>query len=267
MCASLPIVGLIPAAGFARRVSSHISVSKEIFPIMLTDGSSRPVASFLIDSFHNAGADKAYLVLREGKWDIPESLADDKSINLPLSYIITESTNGVSFTLDKGYSFVKDSMVLLGFPDIIFRPINAFQQLLQRQQETGADLVLGLFKTKKPHKADMVALGNKNELLDIVIKPERTTLSYTWIMAVWTPLFTHFLHDYLIGKTTDSSDKNNGTGNKELHIGNVVRDAIKAGINTSYITFDEGFFLDIGTPDDLKKAANGQLVDRLFTRI
>lgn len=244
MSLSLPVVGLIPAAGFARRISSHLSVSKEVFPVMLSDGSRRPVASFLIDSFREVGVDKAYMVLREGKWDVIERLSDHQFIDLPLSYIVTNATNGVPFTLDKSYAFVKNSLVLLGFPDIIFTPIDAFQRLLDKQEKTEADLVLGLFKTQKSHKADMVSLGDNSELQDIIIKPKETSLSYTWIIALWTPAFTQFLHDFLHQNVSSN-------GQKELHIGEVVRAAIQSKIKTSYVTFETGSFLDIGTPEDL----------------
>ncbi|MEL7834403.1 nucleotidyltransferase family protein [Fodinibius sp. Rm-B-1B1-1] len=254
MCASLPVVGLIPAAGFARRISSQISVSKEVFPVMLADGYRKPVASFLIDSFQKAGTDKAYVILREGKWDIPETLANDKAIELPLAYIVTGSTSGVPFTLDKSYGFIKDSIVFLGFPDIIFRPVDAFQQLLQKQERTDADLVLGLFKTQKPHKADMVSLDGKNELQDIVIKPEQTSLSYTWIIALWTPAFTEFLHDFLSANVSPK-------GQQELHIGEVVRAAIHSKMKTSYVTFDSGSFLDIGTPEELSTIRDQSWMD------
>ena len=240
----LPIVGLIPAAGFGRRISSLVSYSKEIHPVPLPNGKTQPVASFLINSFSKAGAEKAYLVLREGKWDVPRVLSNDKSFNLPLSYIVTEPTNGVPYTINKSYTFIKESIVLLGFPDIIFTPINGFNELLQKQAQTGADIVLGLFKTEKSYKADMVSLDN-NKLNDIIIKPHNTSLSYTWVMALWTPLFTEFLNDFL-------STKISVIGEQELHIGEVVRAAIQSRIKTSYVTFDLGSFLDIGTPEELK---------------
>lgn len=261
------IVGIIPAAGFATRVASLLDCSKEIYPITLADGSSRVVSSFLMESLKYANAHKSYVILRSGKWDIPEYFSNGYQPEMQLAYIVSEPTPGVPFTIDKAFPFIKESTVLLGFPDIIFKPVNAYRKMLEHQQNSGADLILGLFKTAKPEKADMVEFDGAGKLKDIVIKPEQTHLVYTWIMAAWSPLFTHFLHDSLTNKTASRSDKNNATDTGELHIGDVVRDAIKAGIKTSYVTFDEGLFLDIGTPEDLGKATNEQLINQLYVDI
>ncbi len=245
------IVGLIPAAGFANRISSLLTGSKEVHLITLGNGSTRVASSFLIESFQEAKANRSYLILRRGKWDIPEYYLDGRAAGIPLAYIVSESTRGVPYTLDKAYPFVKDSIILLGFPDIIFEPHDAFTQLLDQQQVTGADLVLGLFKTDKPEKADMVVFDKDRSLKDIIIKPKKSKQIYTWIIAVWTPTFTEFMHDHLKDKGTLLDDTQH-----ELHIGDIVRRAIQAKIKTSYVQFDSGSFLDIGTPEELKKTKN-----------
>jgi glucose-1-phosphate thymidylyltransferase len=242
------IVGLIPAAGFASRIAPHLTCSKEVHPVSLGDGKTRVASSFLIESLQEAEANKSYIILRKGKWDIPEYLLDGRAAGIPLAYIVSESTRGVPYTLDKAYPFIDDSIILLGFPDIIFEPLDAFTQLLNQQQVTGADLVLGLFKTDKPEKADMVVFDRNGRLKDIIIKPKESQQIYTWIIAVWTPVFTQFMHDYL----NDENSTLNHTHN-ELHIGDVVRAAIQAEMKTSYVQFDSGSFLDIGTPAELKK--------------
>lgn len=242
------IVGLIPAAGFANRISSLLTCSKEVHPISLGDGNTRVASSFLIESFQEAEANKSYMILRKGKWDIPEYLLDGRAVGMPLAYIVSESTRGVPYTLDKAYPFINDNIILLGFPDIIFEPLDAFTQLLNQQQVTGADLVLGLFKTDKPEKADIVVFDKNGRLKDIIIKPEQSQQIYTWIIAVWTPVFTQFMHDHLNDKNASLRHTHS-----ELHIGDVVRAAIQSEIKTSYVQFDSGSFLDIGTPAELKK--------------
>lgn len=242
------IVGLIPAAGFASRISSLLTCSKEVHPIPFSDGNTRVASSFLIESFQEAKANKSYIILRKGKWDIPEYFLDGRAAGIPLAYIVSESTRGVPYTLDKAYPFIKNNTILLGFPDIIFEPLDAFTQLLNQQRVTGADLVLGLFKTDKPGKADMVVFDKNGRLNDIIIKPEQSQQIYTWIIAVWTPVFAQFMHDYLNGKNASLSHTHS-----ELHIGDVVRAAIKADMKTSYVQFDSGSFIDIGTPAELKK--------------
>lgn len=245
------IVGLIPAAGFAHRIASYLTCSKEVHPILMGNGQTRVASSFLIESFQEAKVNKSFMILRKGKWDIPEYLLDGRAAGIPLAYIVSESTRGVPYTLDKAYPFINDNIVLLGFPDIIFEPLDAFTQLLNQQQVTGADLVLGLFKTEKPEKADMVVFDKDGRLKDIIIKPKQSREIYTWIIAVWTPMFTQFMHDQLNEKN-GLLNRNQG----ELYIGDIVRAAIHAEMKTSYVQFDSGSFLDIGTPAELKKTNN-----------
>lgn len=242
------LVGIIPAAGYARRVSK-LPCSKEIYPIVHPDGRSTVASSYLIESFKKAGAEQAYLILRKGKWDIAEYYKDGSNAGLPLAHIVIEATPGVPHTLDKAYPFIQSQKILFGFPDILFKPGDAFNSLLEKQKAAGADLVLGLFKAENPQKADMVARDIEQERVkDIIIKPEQTSLTHTWIIAVWTPSFTNFLHTYL--KEKPAAHVENG---KELYIGDVFREAIQTGLKSAYVEFNQGVFIDIGTPEDLAK--------------
>lgn len=261
------IVGLIPAAGFATRVASLLDCSKEIQPVTLSDGRSRVVSSFLLESLQQTNAKKAYFVLRRGKWDIPEYFSNGFQSEMDLAYIVSEPTQGVPFTIDKAFRFIKESTVLLGFPDIIFSPTDAFQDLLDKQISSGADLVLGLFKTDKPQKADMVKFDADGNLNEIVIKPRETDLVYTWIMAAWTPVFTRFMHDYLDKYAVAYLGNESDEKSSELHIGNVVREAISAGLSTTYVKFDKGTFIDIGTPAELEKVRDKDWLDQFYSEL
>jgi glucose-1-phosphate thymidylyltransferase len=163
-----------------------------------------------------------------------------------LAYIISGSTGGVPQTVDKAYPFIEKHKVAFGFPDILFKPSDAMVSLLEKQQSTGADLVLGLFKATRPEKMDMVDFDSQGKLKNIIIKPKKTDLSFTWIIAVWTPVFSKFLHKYV---------KRYEKTNKELHVGDVFREAIQAGLKTDYVKFD-GLYIDIGTPSDFETENN-----------
>lgn len=253
------VIGLIPAAGFATRIAPMLSCSKEIQPITLSDDSSRVISSFLLEALQYANVKKTYFILRRGKWDIPEYFSNGYQSEMDLAYIVSEATQGVPFTIDKAYPFIKESRVLLGFPDIIFKPVNAYQKILDCQRSSGADLVLGLFKTDKPEKADMVSFGLDGTLSDIVIKPKETDLLYTWIMALWTPLFSRFIHSYVQDK------RRCHTSQKELYLGDLVKKAIYDGLSTAYVKFDEGAFIDIGTPAELEKVRDENWMTQFYS--
>ena len=236
MSSSAPI-GLIPAAGHARRLGS-IPVSKEVFPVGVGadqngEGQLRVAVDSLLHSFRDAGAEVAYTVLREGKWDVPAYLGGGAAYDLSLAYLVTSPTPGVPFTIDEATPFLRDARVLFGFPDVVFEPRDAHTQLLERLEDTGAALVLGLFPAREPSKADMVDVDAEGRVCSVVVKPTQTQLTYTWMIAAWTPSFTRFLHKEIRHRERPLADA------PELHLGHVINDAVEAGLPVASVALDD----------------------------
>jgi glucose-1-phosphate thymidylyltransferase len=202
-----------------------------------------------------AGAPSAYIVIRDGKWDIPAYLGDGSRLGISIAYLMMNAPFGVPFTMDQAYSFLKNAVVLFGFPDVLFFPVDGFKTMLQRQQETRADIVLGLFEAPEPGKVDMVQLNEEGHIVGIEIKNPESKARYCWINAVWTPAFTEYLHRFV--KNDLETRQQQGTSadpNAEIQIGAVLANAIQAGLSAVPVIFEHGHFLDIGTPADLLKA-------------
>ena len=249
------VIGLLPAGGKATRISP-LPLSKELYPIGFRslDGKShiRPkvVSHYLLEKMHLAGIEQAYFILKPGKWDIPGYFGDGSIFSIHLGYLIMGLPFGVPFTLDQAYPFVKNAIVALGFPDILFQPNDAYVKLLERLEASNADVVLGLFPTEQPQKAGMVDFDDSGKVRSIVEKPQVSNLRYMWGIAVWTPNFSEFLHNYLQEIQRD----NNLSSLPELPIGDVIQAAIAQGMNVEAEAFPQGTYLDIGTPDDLVRA-------------
>ncbi len=251
-------IGLIPAGGSASRISP-LPCSKEIFPIGFGDFSPgmgmRPkvAAHYLLESIHIAKASKAFIIIKKEKWDIPAYFGNGTLVSLPIGYLIVELTYGVPFTLDCAFPFIENQLILFGFPDIIFQPKDAFLCLIDRLQGKKADIVLGLFKATNPHKMDMVELTNKNRISAIHVKPYQTELKYTWIIAVWGPSFTNFMHEFIISYkgTIENGAKPRESRFPELHIGDVINASLQRGFKAEKVIFEEGCYIDIGTPEDM----------------
>jgi glucose-1-phosphate thymidylyltransferase len=263
------VVGIIPAGGEATRLSP-LPCSKELLPIGFRDidkGSSfRPkvISHYLLETMRFADIKKAYIVIREGKWDIPAYYGDGTMLDMNLAYLIMDLPYGVPYTLDQAFPFVKDAIVALGFPDMIFRPENAFAQVLARQEESGADIVLGLFPALRPHKTDMVKLDEQGRVQSIEIKPDETTLTYAWEIAVWTPHFSRFMHDYLLSRKEpirENRKESDITEKTEMHISEIVQAAIERNLQVDTVIFKDGTCLDVGTPRDLIKAVQNAYKD------
>jgi len=256
------VIGLLPAAGQAARIAP-LPCSKELYPVGFRlvdeDRSSRPkvVCHYLLEKMRLAGITKAYVVLRKGKWDIPAYLGDGTMLNMHLAYLMMHLPFGAPYTLDQAYPFVQHALVAFGFPDILFQPDDAFVRLLSHQAAANADAVLGLFPSDQPRKMDMVDLDDNGQVRQIVIKPHRTHLRYTWFIAVWTPVFTRFMHEHLaaIQNINEQDDiANHVPEQRELFVGDVIQAAIHNDLRVEAVLFPDDTYLDIGTPDDLIKA-------------
>lgn len=247
------VVGLLPAAGQATRIAP-LPCSKELYPIGFRpvegEESTRPkvVCHYLLEKMRLAGITKSYIVLREGKWDIPNYLRDGSMLDMHLAYLIMDLPFGVPYTLDQAYPFVRDAVVVFGFPDIIFKPDDAFSRLLARQAASDTDIVLGLFPTDQPQKVDMVDVDDDGRVQQIVIKPRQTQLRYSWCVAVWTPVFTQFLHEHVVVHQTSAATE------PELSVGHVIQAAIQQGLCAGTVQVSDEPYLDIGTSEDLNRA-------------
>ena len=207
------------------------------------------VSHYLLEKMRLADVTRAFIVIREGKWDIPAYFGDGAMLDMHLAYLVRRLPYGAPYTLDTAYPFVRHAVVAFGFPDILFRPDDGFVRLLDCQAGTKAEVVLGVFPAAQPDTMDMVDMDSEGRVRDIVRRPRDTRLRYAWIFAVWTPVFTRFQHEFLKAFEGGAS-----TGPEELAVGDVLRAAIRAGIPTRAVTFPDPSYLDIGTPPALAAA-------------
>jgi glucose-1-phosphate thymidylyltransferase len=255
------IIGLLPAGGRATRISP-LPLSKELYPVGLcTSGDEsnlRPkvVSHYLLEKMQSAGINTAYFILRSGKWDIPAYFGDGAMLSMNLGYLIMNLPYGVPFTLDQAYPFVKDAVIALGFPDILFQPEDAFSKILARLDSSNADVVLGLFPCDCPEKAGMVDFDVTGRVHTIIEKVKECNLGYMWGLAVWTPTFTELLHK----KIEYLKTKHNLLKLPELRLSDVFQDGINNGLYVQAELFSDASYIDIGTPEDLVRA-----VQKFFT--
>lgn len=254
------VIGLIPAGGQATRISP-LPCSKELYPIGFRyheDGSIRPkvVSHYLLEKMRLAGIRKAYFVLRPGKWDIPAYFGDGNLLDMHLAYLTVRLPFGVPYTLDQAYPFVKDAIVALGFPDILFQPDDTFKRLLSRLHASRTDVVINLLPFEHPQKGGMVDFDSEGHVRLIIDKPAQSDLRYSWCAAVWQPTFTEFLHQYLAAiEETRSREQFADRPRREIPIGDAIQAAINDGLRVEAEIFDgESPYLDIGTPEDLMRA-------------
>src|SRR4051812_42776304 len=113
------IIGLVPAAGQATRISP-LPCSKELYPIALrrskSGASPKVVSQYVFEHMRRAEIRKAYVIIREGKWDIPAYFNDGMTLlDMHLAYLMMRQPFGTPFSLDQAYPFVREAIVALSF--------------------------------------------------------------------------------------------------------------------------------------------------------
>ena len=187
------------------------------------------------------------MVLRQGKWDIANYYADGSAFGLELAYTLMKQPYGVPYTLDSAFPFVKDHYVAVGFPDIIYSPQDIFVKLREKLETSTTDVLLGLFPASAPERSDMVEVGPEGKVRNIFIKPAQTTLTLSWGLAIWAPSFTVFMHDYL-----ENLEASQDT--PEVQLSTLLLEAMRAGLSIETLSFPEGGFWDVGTPEGYRRA-------------
>jgi dTDP-glucose pyrophosphorylase len=249
------VVAVLPAAGRSLRLAP-LPCSKEMLPVgfQATAGSGpriKVVSHYLLECLRKADIRKGYVVLRQGKWDIPAYWEDGEMVGMDLAYVVIEGSSGPPDTIDRAYPFVKDKIVAFGFPDIILRPNNVFVKLLNRLDSSESDVVLALFPAHDPMAMDMIDIDTAHRVRAIQLKPKITRLRYAWLCAVWTPVFTEFLHRCL--PRVKQENKAGIVGNRridaqgDIPVGVVLKEAVKADLRVEGVTFPSGRYIDIGT--------------------
>jgi dTDP-glucose pyrophosphorylase len=253
------VVAVLPAAGRSLRLAP-LPCSKEILPVGLQAMAGqgprlRVVSHYLLECLHKADIRMGYIVIRQGKWDIPTYWEGGGMLGMNLAYVVIEGSSGPPDTIDRAYPFVKDNIVAFGFPDIILHPSDIFVKLLDRLEGSGSDVVLALFPAHDAKAMDMIEIDAACRVRAIHLKPKATRLRYAWLCAVWTPVFTEFLHQFL--RRVKQGRKVGVVGNRridaqgDIPVGVVLKEAVKAELKVEGVTFPTGRYIDIGTPQGL----------------
>lgn len=251
------VVAVLPAAGRSLRLAP-LPCSKEVLPVGfgpipgIQGNRPKVVSHYLLECLRKAGVRKGYVVIRQGKWDIPAYWGDGEILGMDLAYVVIEGSSGPPDTIDRAYSFIKDKVVAFGFPDIIFRPRDVFAKLLAGLDRSGVDVVLALFPAHDPKAMDMIDIDEDLRVRAIHLKPKTTRLRYAWLCAAWTPVFTEFLHQFL--RRVKEEGKAGVVGTRRIDaqgdvpFGIVLREAVRVKLRVEGVTFPTGRYIDIGTP-------------------
>jgi glucose-1-phosphate thymidylyltransferase len=169
--------GIIPAAGHGSRIQP-LAFSKELLPVgsHRDGGVERPraVCEYLIERMILGGADKLCFVISPGKTDILEYFGA-RVWGADLVYVVQPKPAGLCDALFRAAPLIHpDEAVLIGLPDTIWSPSDAFAALPEDK------LSFLLFPVEHPELFDAVVTNADQQVERIEVKQASPSTHWIW---------------------------------------------------------------------------------------
>ncbi len=245
-----PPVGLLPAAGRGVRFGAS-GYAKELFPLLFEvendarELEPRPICELALRAIHAAGADRCVTVVSPEKMEVLRVLGQGDSVGMAMAYVVQPLPRGLPHAVRCARPWLGEADVVFAMPDTIFLPPEALADVHARRAETGADVVLGVFPVDEPERLGPVELAADGTVLRVHDKPGDRTHMNSWGVACWSPRFTAFCCAWDEARESEGSER---------ALGHAFEAARIEGLTVGAVTFHEGRFLDIGTPQGLRAA-------------
>lgn len=228
------MIGIIPAAGAGQRIQP-LGCSKELLPVgsRVIDGVERPkaVSEYLVERMIAAGATQICMVISAEKSDIVKYYAE-RNYAAEIFYVVQQKPSGLCDALFRAKSFVRDSdCVLMGLPDTIWFPENAFRPAVERH----ADVNLVLFPVQNPEVFDAVVCDEHGYVQRVEVKQKGANSH--WIWGSVTASGKAFRALEMLWQARHREDE---------YLGHLLNAYIEAG-NPVRATFSGEHYMDVGT--------------------
>jgi dTDP-glucose pyrophosphorylase len=230
------MIGIIPAAGAGQRIQP-LGCSKELLPVgsRPVDGVERPkaVAEYLVERMIAAGATQICLVISADKVDIVRYFAE-RQYAAQIFYVVQQRPLGLCDALFRAEPFARDhEHVLLGLPDTIWFPENAYRSALESDRR--ADVNLILFPVLQPQHFDAVVCDEFGYVQRVDVKRPAPGSHWVWGAVTATGEAFHALK--LLWESRHREDE---------YLGNLLNAYIAAG-NLVHGTHCGEKYMDVGT--------------------
>ena len=235
------MIGIIPAAGAGQRIQP-LGYSKELLPVgsRRIDGVERPkaVAEYLVERMIAAGADQICMVISAEKSDLVRYFAE-RDYAAQIFYVVQQRPRGLCDALFRAQSFARHhDSVLIGLPDTIWFPENAYRAAL----ESSSDVSLVLFPADDPSQFDAVITDDYGYVRQVAVK-QKDVQSH-WIWGAVTATTTAFHDLRLLWEARHRQDE---------YLGHLLNAYIAAGGQVRGVATGESY-IDVGTLEGYRRA-------------
>ncbi len=217
------MIGVIPAAGAGQRIQP-LGCSKELLPVgsRMVDGVERPkaVTEYLVERMIAAGATEICMVISGEKTDIVKYFSE-RNHAAEIFYVVQQEPRGLCDALFRAEPFARNhDHVLLGLPDTIWFPENAYRSALDRDRH--ADVNLICFPVMDPSQFDAVVSDEHGYVQQVEVKVPQASSQWIWGAVTTTGQAFHALK--LLWESRHREDEYLGyLLNAFIDAGNIVR--------------------------------------------
>lgn len=237
------MIGIIPAAGAGERIQP-LGCSKELLPVgsRMIEGRERPkaVAEYLVERMIAAGAEQICMVISADKSDIIKYFSE-RDYAAEIFYVLQPRPLGLCDALFRAESFARmHDKVLIGLPDTIWFPENAYQPALAALEQAGA--CLALFPVPNPELFDAVVCDDFGYVQKVQVKTAHADSQ--WIWGAITTTGPSFRSLKLLWESRHRAD---------AYIGHLFNAYISAGNSIRGVYAGE-LYMDVGTLEGYRLA-------------
>jgi dTDP-glucose pyrophosphorylase len=237
------MMGIIPAAGAGQRIQP-LGCSKELLPVgsRSVDGVQRPkaVAEYLVERMIAAGAGQICMVISAEKTDIIRYFAE-REYAAQIFYVVQQKPLGLCDALFRAEPFARQhEQVLIGLPDTIWFPENAYSAALDAHPD--ADVNLVLFPVLEPAAFDAVVCDQLGYVQRVEVKKAEAQSYWIWGAVTATGHAFHALK--LLWEARHRED---------LFLGDLLNAYISAG-SVVRATHAGEHYMDVGTLEGYRAA-------------
>lgn len=245
------MIGVIPAAGAGQRIQP-LGCSKELLPVgtRQVNGQERPkaVAEYLVERMIAAGAEQICIVISAEKSDIVRYFAE-RDYAAQIFYVVQQQPQGLCDALFRAEPFARHhDKVLIGLPDTIWFPENAFHATLAESSMRDAGVNLLLFPVNEPQHFDAVVSDDRGYVEHVEVKKPHPESHWVWGAVTTTGAAFRDLR--LLWESRHRQDE---------YLGDLLNASIAAG-NPVRATAAGELYMDVGTMEGYRAAL--QLLER-----
>lgn len=177
------MIGVIPAAGAGQRIQP-LGCSKELLPVgtRQIEEIERPkaVAEYLVERMIAAGATQICMVISPEKTDIIRYFAE-RDYAAEFFYVVQRQPQGLCDALFRAEPYARShDRVLIGLPDTIWFPENAYRTVLAPDRFRDADVNLLLFPVTNPAQFDAVVCDDLGVVHEVQVKKPHASSHWIW---------------------------------------------------------------------------------------